>query len=741
MKLFKRKVLAVGLAVSALFTILPVGISQNVSADSVTAYEDIEKFPQSYREALTELKEKHPNWVFQVYDTGLDWNTVMYNETNPASRSLLPSYFADDMIIEGTSENGWSHATEKAVEYYLDPRNWLTEDYIFQFELLTYNSDYQGIATVQKVLQNSFMSGLIEDEESLTYAQAFFNIGSTLGISPVHLASRVYQEQGTKGNSPLISGTYEGFEGYYNYFNIQATGSTAEAVYRNGLTEAKSEGWNTRYKALEGGSKKVANNYILKGQDTLYLQKFDLDDSYYGRYWHQYMQNLAAPSNEGRKTKKAYESIGVLDNEFVFKIPVFKNMPAKTGLRQGYDGKWYYYVDGACDTTYTGLAQNEAGWWYVKEGMVDFAYTGLAQNEAGWWYIENGRVAFEYTGVADNEFGTWSIVNGQVDFTVDGLAQSGADWYYFNGGAVAKGYTGLAQNEAGWWYIEDGKVDFTHEGLVQNEIGWWYVNGGAVRFDYNGTAANEAGTWCITSGMVDFGKNGVVECGDGWYCTAGGAVLTDYTGLAQNEFGWWYIKNGKVDFGYTGVATNEIGVWYVVNGGVDFGYNGTVKGSGGKSWKFVDGIGSETADEPEEETTVQESASAEKSTSVEESTTAVENGTKSDETVSAEESTGVEESTTAAEKETESESETEAASEEESTSAVENETKADETVSAEESTTAAENETKADETVSAEESTTAAESETESEPGTEAAGEEERTTAAEKETDERVSSQ
>ena len=101
----------------------------------------------------------------------------------------------------------------------------------------------------------------------ITYAQAFMQIGQQLKVSPYFLASRIRQEQGVNGTSWLISGTYPGFEGYYNYFNISATG-IGDQVIISGLTEAKNAGWTTRYAALYGGAQKTAENYILKGQDT-----------------------------------------------------------------------------------------------------------------------------------------------------------------------------------------------------------------------------------------------------------------------------------------------------------------------------------------------------------------------------------------------------------------------------------------------------------------------------------------
>ena len=64
----------------------------------------------------------------------------------------------------------------------------------------------------------------------------------TRNINPIMLASRVRQEQGVNGTSPLISGTYPGFEGYYNYYNIKANGLTNELIYINGLGYAKEKG-------------------------------------------------------------------------------------------------------------------------------------------------------------------------------------------------------------------------------------------------------------------------------------------------------------------------------------------------------------------------------------------------------------------------------------------------------------------------------------------------------------------
>ncbi len=291
-----------------------------------SGYADVEQFPASYQNALYELKRKHPGWTFVKMNTGLDWNTVIANERKGEKNCVYrisPASWKDTEAK--TAGSGWYTATEGVIKYYMDPRNFLTDPYIFQFEQLTYNASYHTESAVQTILNSSFMSGEIPGE-GMTYAHAFASLGSSTKVSPFHLAARVLQEQGTKGTSALISGTYSGYEGYYNYFNVGASGANNQAVIINGLKKAKENGWNTRYKSLSGGAKILGSNYILRGQDTLYLEKFNV--SRYSTYEHQYMQNLQAPYSESQNIRKAYANAGALENTFVFKIPVYNDMPS-----------------------------------------------------------------------------------------------------------------------------------------------------------------------------------------------------------------------------------------------------------------------------------------------------------------------------------------------------------------------------------------------------------------------------
>lgn len=309
------------------------GVPVVYSDGAVNAYSsDVEQFPSSYQSALQTLKNSHPNWTFVKFDTGLDWNTVVYNQLNPKARSLV-YYTRGSAWKNGVYEKDskWYYASEAAVRYCLDPRNGLTDPRIFQFEQLTYNSSYHNVSAIQNILNSTFMKGNVPKGDSdnsgstISYAQAFYNIGKVRKLSPFHLASRVIQEQGVNGSSPLISGTYSGYEGYYNYFNI---GATSDNPIKNGLRYAKDKGWNTPYKSIKGGADTIGNNYILQGQDTLYLQKFDVESQYNGLYSHQYMQNIQAPTTEASTIRNLYNQAGALNGNFVFKIPVYNNMPA-----------------------------------------------------------------------------------------------------------------------------------------------------------------------------------------------------------------------------------------------------------------------------------------------------------------------------------------------------------------------------------------------------------------------------
>lgn len=318
---------------------------------------DIYAYPEAYRPYLKSLAEAHPNWKFTFFDTGLDWNTVMDNECyrgqpfrNVVSASTFrkhPEYcYKDANGNYPISSEGWYQASDAVVAYYMDPRNLMTESRIFQFELQGYNETLQNIAGVEAIIKGSFMENAYitaDNGSRLTYAQAIFEAGKKSGASPYFLASKIIQEVSRNG-SGSTSGTYiakdgTNLSGYYNFYNIQAT--AGKDPIKNGLTWASQEGgsygrpWTSPYKSIIGGAQWIANGYINQGQNTNYLQKFDVDDSDGRLYWHQYMSNVAGAVNESNISYKGYVNNNMLTNDFVFVIPLYDNLPAERSRLPG----------------------------------------------------------------------------------------------------------------------------------------------------------------------------------------------------------------------------------------------------------------------------------------------------------------------------------------------------------------------------------------------------------------------
>ena len=230
-------------------------------------------------------------------------------------------------------------ASKKAVKYYMDPRNFLDERGIFQFENLEYQKDYHTQEGVEKILSNTPMHNTTftytndnGEIKAMKYSTAFMQAAEKSGVSPYHLASRVKQEVVISSTlmSSSVSGNVAGYESIYNFYNIGANNSTvAGGAIANGLSWASSgtsylRPWTDPYKSIVGGATYIGKNYINVGQNTLYLQKFNVTPK--NTYSHQYMANIEAPNSEATKTNAAYNEQKA-QMPMVFSIPVYESMP------------------------------------------------------------------------------------------------------------------------------------------------------------------------------------------------------------------------------------------------------------------------------------------------------------------------------------------------------------------------------------------------------------------------------
>ena len=318
--------------------------------------EGIENFPESYKPYLLELQKKHPNWHFTALYTNLDWKYVIDNE-NKFGKNLVPKSYSDSWKNTTPGEYnievdaGWVDCSRQAVEYTMDPRNFLNEVRIFQFEGLSFDEKTNHIDGIEKILYGTEFYNRIVDYVDGTgntittqskYSDLILEAGKTSKVSSFHLASRIKQEVGPFLSHSSISGTVAGFEGLYNFYNIGATSSSEPmGAIKNGLQYAKDgKGaneqtkdkylipWNNKSRAITGGGIFIGSSYINIGQDTIYLQKFHVTSNNGGElFWHQYMTNVLAPYSESKLIHTGYKNSGMLEDTISFIIPVYNNMP------------------------------------------------------------------------------------------------------------------------------------------------------------------------------------------------------------------------------------------------------------------------------------------------------------------------------------------------------------------------------------------------------------------------------
>lgn len=424
--------------------------SQNIASDrDFEAYMTQQGFPESYKQGLRELHSKYPKWKFTALQTGLDWNTAVKEESkitrNLVARSSISSWKStEDGAYDwatgtwpGFDGSSWVAASRDIISYYMDPRNFLNETYIYQFMNQSYDpaihtreglvtmvegtflsgtapaggasgsrgssgsssgpdspsgqngsssgtgsvpgggspdggeiapgqtggpgasldvprryahADGEGLSVSSHLVDTVFSygpgmgsensapgsdsgteqqpgNGSSTSSEGRLYVDILMDAAAQSGVNPYILASMILVEQGKQGTGRSISGTVSGYTGYYNFFNIEAYQSGSMNAVTRGLWWASQSGsyerpWNSREKSIIGGSKWYGDNYPGRGQNTLYLKKFNVQGS--NPYTHQYMTNIQAAASEGAELAKISS---LKDTALEFSIPVFKNMP------------------------------------------------------------------------------------------------------------------------------------------------------------------------------------------------------------------------------------------------------------------------------------------------------------------------------------------------------------------------------------------------------------------------------
>lgn len=216
-------------------------------------------FPDSYKPALRSLHYEHPNWKFVAMKTGLKYDDAVNNEVgnnyiqNPSNASLC-----QDGKCTETNEASWYYASREVVAYFMDPRNFLNETYVFQFNSLEYY-DYYNETLLNASLKNTFMEGM-DFIDNQSYASIFIEAGKAAGVNPLYLAALSLQENSSSGSSATTGAKFDyngtEYSGVFNFFNIHAYGDNP---VRQGLIYA-SGGFCTTCANYSGSNQNNGNN-------------------------------------------------------------------------------------------------------------------------------------------------------------------------------------------------------------------------------------------------------------------------------------------------------------------------------------------------------------------------------------------------------------------------------------------------------------------------------------------------
>lgn len=287
----------ISLAMSAVMLFSSVAVGTVAQAGTVEDNLRAQGFSESYIEDLAALQKAHPNWKFVAFKTGIDFDDAVKGE------------------LAGTP------TTETNLRAYLDPRNWLNEKYIFQFESIKKSDAVQSVSSVNAILKDTWMAnskinyfdtqGISKTvTEVNTYADAMIKASNYTNMSANYIAAKIRQENGgATYSATAVCGTRPPFQGIFNYFNIGAYTTAMDGLaWAAGFLKANkdtvlydgtnataspivtvSNGQRMTYVKEDGEYYRVTlynelGNGKYEDKETGYILKSDVNTTYMGNY-------------------------------------------------------------------------------------------------------------------------------------------------------------------------------------------------------------------------------------------------------------------------------------------------------------------------------------------------------------------------------------------------------------------------------------------------------------------------
>lgn len=299
---------------------------------------ELAKFPSSYRPLLSKLHKTYSKWIFVADETGLDFKTAVANEADSSKNVISPSICSSLM----SSATDSSYASSNAVAYYMDPRNYLNKKDIFLFldmgasssctadgvEEILSGTNLANSSTYYKQSNGKKVSAKLSD----TYAKTIVSAASKYDMNAYFIASKIITETGGSLSKTATSGQNATYPNIYNFYNIGAYTSATDGLKWASSGSSYSRPWKNPALSIQGGASFIHTNYYEAGQNTEYFTKFNTSASATKtKYSHQYMSSLYGALNEAERMYKGYNATK-LNGNYVFRIPVYKNMPSTCSL-------------------------------------------------------------------------------------------------------------------------------------------------------------------------------------------------------------------------------------------------------------------------------------------------------------------------------------------------------------------------------------------------------------------------
>lgn len=301
-------------------------------------------FPESYCPYLFYLHNKYPAWGFRAENTGVSLGEAAEKEKwLSALQTSNSNYYLNGNALEAD----YYYVNAEVVKMFLDAKNGLFENIIFQ---------YLDLESSKSIINDTALSAIATGNLA-NYKNEFKAAADKYGYNALHLLARSKQEGASNPRYRAVTGTYttelnndpsvttvstydgKSLDGYYNFYNIGAypvpainLGAIGRGLaYAAGFLGGTSYGrpWTSPQLAIAGGAEFLKEQYVSRGQNTLYYEKFNVGpNNTYSKYSHQYMTNIYAPIQEAKSIYSAYSKAGLLASNFVFLIPVYTDSGA-----------------------------------------------------------------------------------------------------------------------------------------------------------------------------------------------------------------------------------------------------------------------------------------------------------------------------------------------------------------------------------------------------------------------------